>query len=1007
MPYPRLHITYRHSPKSILMKKFLTTFAIMAFSFMAFSQGNNPSLLSEGNWYKIKVVEPGVYRLTYGNLFNLGINMLDLDPANIRIYGNGGGMLPHEASTPSTEDFEEIAIYVHNQASGVFQFFDYILFYGTNTTSYHLNEETGFYHHRLNHYADTAVYFLTIADSPGKRIDTVFQTSETPTDKILTYHDYVFHEGENLNLLKSGREWFGEEFTDGGPQSFPFNILGLIDSERLTIHWRVAASSPVESYFELRLNGIWLDSLALDPVTNVFERIKDITGMVSFFTDSPNLNLTVNYSHPDPEAIGWLDYISVNFERDLRMAGEQFHFRDPVTYGPDIIGHFTISDGTDDLMVWEVTDHNNTSRVETTFYEETRWLDFIIPLEELREFVAFSPRELMTPAKMEGMENQDIRGLPAADMLIISHSSLMTEAEVLADFHTTNSGLTVHTIDVNKIYNEFSSGKQDVVAIRDMIRLFYDKAAAKDQTLKYVLMFGMGSYDYKNRITPNYNLVPVYQSLNSLDPMATYSTDDFFASLEDGKGNWDMTNDPEELDVAIGRLPAKDVEEAKAMVDKIVHYASSPERFGSWRNILTLVADDGDNGLHMNASELIGETIETTNPNLNLHKVYLDAFELEQTPDGPRYPAANEAIKQALNQGTLVFNYIGHSGPAGLAEEMVLAAEDIDALDNHDNLPLVVVLGSQYNNISDPGLAYQGNELILAEEQGAIAVLAPNRPVYANFNNAFNNAFADKLGADGGFSAFGDMVREAKNETIHLQNRRYILLGDPALKLALPQYQAGIDSIIGIAFNVFSDTLSPGQSVVVKGSIVDQGGAVVTGFNGTIYLTLFDRAYEEATMGNQGNPFVMLRRDDVMLTVESTVTSGGFETQFMLPEDMSVDYDLLKLSWYAMADNMDAAGANFLVAGGGPFGIGDNLIAEGLVRIYPTVTSDIVYVDFLKHRHGFTQISILDLAGNEVIRQNIAGNNNLRLNLAELPAGVYIAFISGEAVSVRQKLIVN
>jgi hypothetical protein len=989
------------------MKKFLTAFAIMAFSFMAFSQGNDPSLLSEGNWYKIKVVESGVYRLTYGNLFNLGINMLDLDPANIRMYGNGGGMLPHTASELPAEDFEEIAIYVHNQASGVFNFFDYILFYGTNTTTHHLDEETGFYHHQLNFFADTTVYFLTIGDSPGKRIDTVFQTPDTPTDKILTYHDFAFHEAENMNLLKSGREWFGEEFTDGGPQSFPINIPGLIDSERLTMHWRVAASSPVESYFELRLNGVWMDSLALDPVTNIYEHIKDKTGMFAFFTDSPNLNLTINYSHPDPESIGWLDYISVNFQRDMRMAGEQFHFRDIETHGPDIIGHFTISDGTDDLMVWEVTDHNNTSRVETTFYEETRWLDFIIPLEELREFVAFSPRELMTPAKMEVMVNQDIRGLPAADMLIITHSTLMTEAEVLADFHTTHSGLTVHTIDVNKIYNEFSSGKQDVVAIRDMIRLFYDKAEAKNQSLQYVLMFGMGSYDYKNRITPNHNLVPVYQSLNSLDPLASYATDDFFASLEDGKGNWDVTNNAETLDVAIGRLPATNVEEAKAMVDKIVHYASNPQRFGSWKNVYTLVADDGDTGLHMNVSELVSETIEATNPNFNLQKIYLDEFELEQTPDGPRYPGANEAIKQALNQGTLVFNFIGHSGPEGLAGERVLTSDDIQALDNHDNLPMVIVLGSQYNNISDPGVSYQGNELILGDEQGAIAVIAPNRPVYSGVNNAFNNALAGKLNADGAYSAFGDMVREAKNEAIHLQHRRYILLGDPALKLALPQYQAEIDSVIGIAFNVFSDTLAPGQGVVVKGSIVDDGGTVISGFNGTIHLTLFDRAYEETTMGNQGDPFVMLMRDDMILTVESTVTSGGFEAQFMLPGDMSRDYDLLKLSWYAMADDMDAAGANFLVAGGGPFGIGDNLIAEGLVRIYPTVTSDIVYIDFAKERHGFNQISILDLAGNEVIRQNIAGKNNVQLNLAKLPAGVYIAFISGEAGSVRQKLIVN
>jgi hypothetical protein len=989
------------------MKKFLTVFTIMAFSLVALSQGNDPSLLSEGNWYKIKVVEPGVYRLTYGNLFNLGINMLDLDPANIRMYGNGGSMLPHTASAPAAEDFEEIAIYVHNQASGVFNFFDYILFYGTNTTTRHLDEETGFYHHQLNYFADTTVYFLTIGDSPGKRIDTVFQTSDTPTDKIVTYKDYVFHEAENINLLKSGREWFGEEFTDGGPQSFPFNITGLFDSERVTIHWRVAAISPVESYFELRLNGVWMDSLAIEPVTNSFEPVKDNTGMVSFFTDSPNLNLTLNYSHPDPEAIGWLDYISVNFHRDLRMAGEQFHFREPEIYGPDIIAHFTISDGTDDLMVWDVTDHNNTSSVETTFYEETRWLDFIIPLEELREFVSFSPRELMTPAKMGAMVNQDIRGLPAADMLIISHSTLMSEAEVLADFHSSHSGLTVHTIDVTKIYNEFSSGKQDVTAIRDMIRLFYDKAAAKNQSLQYVLMFGMGSYDYKDRITPNTNLVPVYQSLNSLNPTLAYASDDFFASLEDGKGNWDVTITAEALDVAIGRLPAKTVQEAKDMVDKIVHYASNPDRYGKWRNVYTLVADDGDNSVHMAKAEILSENIENNNPNFNIHKIYLDEYELETTPDGPRYPEVNEAIKQALNQGTVVFNFIGHSGPIGLASEQVLTSDDIQALDNLDNLPLFIVLGGKYVNISDPGELYQGNELMLQNEQGAVAVIAPTTYVYSNPNAAFNTALANFTHTNSGPVTFGKIIQQAKNELSHIQGRRYALLGDPAMHLTLPDHTAVIDSVIGIAFQVFADTLAPGQEVAIKGSVIDQDGVVISGFNGTIELTVYDRAYEVTTQGNQNDAFVLMKRDNEITTVEAAVEAGSFAVQFMLPEDLSRDYDLLKLSWYAMADDIDAAGANFLVAGGGPFGIGDNLIAEGLVRIYPTVTSDIVYIDFTKQRHGFTKISVVDLTGNELISQNIAGEGKVQLNLAKLPAGVYIAFIKGDAGSVRQKIIVQ
>jgi hypothetical protein len=296
---------------------------------------------------------------------------------------------------------------------------------------------------------------------------------------------------------------------------------------------------------------------------------------------------------------------------------------------------------------------------------------------------------------------------------------------------------------------------------------------------------------------------------------------------------------------------------------------------------------------------------------------------------------------------------------------------------------------------------------MLQNEQGAVAVIAPTTIVDSIPNAAFNTALANFTHTNSGPVTFGKLMQQAKNELLHLQGRRYALLGDPAMHLTLPDHTSVIDSIIGIAFQVFADTLAPGQGVAIKGSVIDQDGDVVSGFNGTIELTLYDRAYDVTTQGNQNDPFVLMKRDNEITTLEAAVEAGTFSLQFVLPADLAREEGLLKLSWYAMAGDMDAAGANFLVAGGGPFGIGDNLIAEGLVRIYPTVTSDIVYIEFTKQRHGFTQLSIVDLTGNEVISQNIAGKSQVQLNLAKLPAGVYIAFIKGEAGSVRQKLIVQ
>lgn len=989
------------------MKKFLATIAALTISLLVFSQVDEPSLLSEGNWYKLKVVQPGVYRLTFSHLNNMGIHMPTLDPTRIRIFGNGGGMLPHPASAVPDQDFEELAIYVSAQQSGTFNFFDYILFYAQGPTTIKYDEVEGVMKHQLNLYADTAVYFLNINQAPGKRLGLVSQSTEIPDAKVTTYYDLVFHEAENVNLLKVGREWFGEEFTDNTPQNFSFEIPGLENSLRIAVTWRVAASSTADSYFNLYLNGNNIDTLDLGGVTNPLGPVRTATGRVLLDPLSTNLDFAIDYNFTEPGSKGWLDYLAVSFQRDLRMRGEQFRYRNPDVVGPDQIIEYTITDGTDDLMVWEITDPYNTARVETTFSYETRELSFIIPNETLREFISFSPREYMVPVQMSAMPNQNIRGMSAANMLIITHPSFLTEAQELAGFHSSHSGLTVNVIDVKMVYNEFSSGQQDVVAIRNMIRYFYDKAANAGQSLDYVLMFGMGSYDYKNRIVPNSNLVPAYNSLNSTDPMLAYSSDDFFASIGDGKGDWDVTSTAEPLDVAIGRLPARTAQQAKDMVDKIIHYATNPDRFGSWRNVYTLVADDGDNGIFMSQAESLSGSIENNNPDFNIRKIYLDEYEIQQTPDGPRYPAVNEAIKQALNQGTMVFNYVGHSGPEGLAEEKVLTSADIQALSNHNKLPLFIVMGSKYVNISDPGEFYQGNDLMLQDEQGAVAVIAPNSYVYASPNAVFNATLTNFMHTNSGPPVLGKIMKQTKNEFMHVQNRRHTLLGDPAMHLTLPDNVAVIDSVIGIAYQVFADTLAPGQPVVIKGSVIDGNGNVISGFNGNISLTVFERPVADTTRGNQNDPFIYTRQEHVMLTSENTVQDGKFTAQFQLPVDISRNYGNLKLSWYASGTNTDAAGAHNLLAGGGPFGTGPGLDAARLVRIYPTLTSDRIFVDFVEQSHNFHRLALLNMAGSELLSRNLAGNTNVQLSLGHLPRGSYILVIRGEAGIISQKVTLH
>lgn len=990
------------------MNKFLFLATAVFSMITVTAQNNHTSLLSEGEWCKVKVLEQGVHKITYLHLESIGMDMQNIIPANIQMFGNGGSMLPLTASAPAETDFEEIAIYVHGQNSGIFGPDDYILFYGESTTAVIYDENSGRMKHQLNYYADTSSYFLTIGSEPGRRITTIPQPFADPTDTISSFPDYVFHEQQLVNLLHMGREWLGEEFNDQTPQNFVFNLPKMLPGSNATIHWEMAAYSPEMTSFKLMLNGNLIDSMPIASSISPYTAARSAARTIEVQPPGNELTLTLHYDFNDPDSKGWLNRLGINFMSELRTGSGQFQFRDPYSVGPQNIGYFIIANASEHHKVWDISNHQFVAEVESNFIPASQTIEFRLPVEELREFIVFNQAQLIEPAGIVPVENQNIRGMQAAEMLIIYHPEFTAEVMDLKNFHETYTGLTVNTVDVTKIFNEFSSGKQDVAAIRNMIRLFYDKGSSKNQNLQYVIMFGMGSYDFKNIEGNSHKTVPVFQSLSSFDQVKAFASDDFFALLQDGKGNWDTTNIPSEsLDVAIGRIPAKTTEEARWAVDKIISYGSHPDRFGTWRIHSLFVADDGDNSFHMGMSDSLSAIFDHHNPVYNQYKIYLDEYELEQTANGPVYPDVNVAIVDAINQGVSVFNYAGHSGKYGLARENVLTMDDIELMDNAQMLPVFFVFGSSFLNISDPETAYVGNCLLLNEHNGAVALLAPVSAVYAGSNYQFCSTLLTMFEQQEGVMTFGEMVRQSKNETMNLESRRYSLLGDPALKIALPEHRIAIDSVNGIAYQHFSDTLNPSQQVVLKGTVGDRLGEPLIDFNGAIKLTLFDRAYTDTTRGNQNPPFVMSKRDIILLTAESTVQNGVYEMQFQLPSDLSQDYDSLKFSLYAYTDDAEAAGFEYLMAGGSPSGMRERDLNREIVRVYPSISKGPVNVVFTTADHNFNELCIINMAGNKVKRLNVEKQTRVQLDLSALPRGVYIMIIHGHDIPVHRKLILN
>jgi hypothetical protein len=529
----------------------------------------------------------------------------------------------------------------------------------------------------------------------------------------------------------------------------------------------------------------------------------------------------------------------------------------------------------------------------------------------------------LVPVAIGKVENQDIHNNASADLLIVTHSSLLAQAQRLSQYHTQKDQLTTIVVTAEQVFNEFSSGTPDPTAVRDFVKMFYDRAGADTaKRPKYLLLFGHGSFDYKKRISDNVNLVPVYESDVSLDPLATYTSDDFFGFLDDGddiRGTGTYL-----LDIGIGRIPAANESQARSIVDKIIAYTSAAG-FGPWRNEMSFVADDEDNNLHLQDAEVITGTVASEAPVFNSDKIYLDAFRQQSGTGGSRYPDVNMAISNKLFNGTLIWNYNGHGGFRRLAEEVVLDQDIINTFNNPDKLPLFITATCDFAPHDNPLTKSIGEDLLLRERTGSIALMTTTRLVFAFSNRIMNKNYFEaalKRKNNGAYPTLGEAVKAAKNTTYQffgdvINNRKFTLLGDPALTIAYPVQQVRTEAINGKAVSSIPDTLKALTKYTISGAITDHLGNILSGFNGTVYPSVFDKAQSVNTLANDPDSYKTSFevQKNTIFKGKATVTNGKFSFDFIVPADINYQFGNGKISFYATDGKTDGNGSftNFIV----------------------------------------------------------------------------------------------
>jgi hypothetical protein len=888
------------------------------------------SVLGSGNWYKIAVKGAGIYKIDIPFLSSLGINTTNLASDAIRVFGNGGGMLPEANNISRPDDLEENEIMLVDGGDGVLNGTDYILFYSNGPDQWLKDSVNKKFIHKKNLYSDKTYYYLSIGGN-GKRISSSVNNF-IPTITVTSFDDHLFHESDTINFLSSGKEWYGEEFANTPGHSLTRNFSLAIPNLQTTSPVKIvsdclARSVSIASRFDVSVNGQVIQQIGIPAVGGgIYDAVaQEIQSTTTGNTSQSNVSLTYNYVPGSFNSQGWLNWFELFSRRNLSMNSiDQLLFRDWNSVGNNI-GEFIIAGANQATQVWDITDPIAPVKMQTNLQGSD--LKFINSCAGLREYVAFNASNFLQPVAMGKVANQDLHGLAPADFIIVTTALLLPQAQRLGQFHQSKNNLRYVVATTDQVYNEFSSGVPDPAAIRDFVKMFYDRSATNPSGRpKYLLLFGDASFDYKDRINNNTNLVPAYENNNSLDPLATYTSDDFFGFLDDDEDINSLIR-INQLDVGIGRIPAKNAEEAKNYVDKLEAYYSR-ESLGPWRNNQLFIADDEDFNLHLQDAEVLTATSQTVAPVFNITKVYLDAFKQESGAGGSRYPQANQAINNQVYNGTLIWNYSGHGGANRLAEEVVIDQDIVNNWNNANRLPLFITATCDFAPYDNPTVNSLGENILLRPKTGGIALMTTTRVVFSFSNRIINNnylQFALQPDTNGIYKSLGESIRVAKNYTYQTfgdiaNNRKFTLLGDPALTLAYPILKLRATNVNGLPATQ-ADTISATEKVVMGGEVTDVKGNLLPDFNGTVYPVVFDKVQTINTLANDPASQVtgFQAQNNILYKGKASVTNGKFSFTFKLPKDINYQYGKGKLSLYAENGSSDGNGffTNFIIGGTG------------------------------------------------------------------------------------------
>jgi len=910
------------------MRSLLSLF-IAIFACFALAAGNNRTLktapvlrseaavshsvLATGKWKKISVTQSGLYKLTYSDIKGMGI-----DPDLVQIYGYGGAMLKEDFGLGDyRDDLPEVAVYKETGSDGVFNGNDYILFYAQGPISWEYDSTTSMYERVRNPYSDKGYYFVGERKG-GTKTAALSAFTGTPNQQVTSFTDFQLHETERVNMGETvagsgtGRQLFGEDFATTASQTFSFSVPNPDQSVLSKASVRFVAKNTETSSCNVYVNGTFLSSLSMYQIASSDNYTYGSAGstVVSFTPAGDALSVQLDYFRNGNSSThrAYLDYIVLNVRRQLKMTGASMSFRDPNSVGQGRISNFTIQNAGSKMVVFDVTDPTEMCQMHGALTGTN--YSFAASSDILREYVcADLGQDILKPTIAGGVANQDIHGRDQVDMVILTPNDYLSSANALANAHASNDNLSVLVVTPEQAYNEFSSGTPDATAYRRMMKYFYDKATSGEDRPKYLLLLGDGVYD--NRLTTTVfskntskpNKLLTYQSEESLNGSESYVTDDYFGFLDDTEG---ANLASAKLDIGIGRFPVSTPEQAENAVNKTISYMQNAQK-GVWKNRLLFLADNGDDHLHETQAEYQASMVEESHPEFMVNKIYVDAYKKETTVSGTTVPDANIRFSELLNAGLLLVNYTGHGSTTQWAEEKLLTVPQIKAMTNKC-LPLWVTATCDFTRFDAADIS-GGEQVFLNANGGGIGLFTTTRIVLSSNNFLINKSFLSNIFTknNGVRNTLGDIMNKSKgSETLKGDRNKlsFTLIGDPALKLAYPEYSAKVMQINDQDATTAQITLQALSKVTVMGKIYREDGSWAQDFNGLVYPTVLDSkeivmSYtdESGTSGSVNTTYY--DRSKVLFSGKDSVVNGCFTFTFVVPKDIRYSGKTGMLNLYA------------------------------------------------------------------------------------------------------------